>query len=163
MEQASVALKAAEDHSSQLVQTLNAITESCDADIQQAVNKVVSQYKKQISQALSCTHEHQVAIKELWEQVHTLELSLANCVDLPSVGQTQESVDLHKDVFNILPGTVNAKRDVAIYNLPDQPFSFQKHVQFGDRPTWPDLKSDSTDSGDSNISIAPQFPPPSST
>ena len=29
-----------------------------------------------------------------------------------------------------------------MYQLPDQAFSFQKQVQFGDGPKWPDLKSD---------------------
>ena len=56
------------------------------------------------------------------------------------MGQTQGELDLQEEVANILPGTVNMTRGTAMYNSPDQPFSFQKYVQFGDRPNWPDLK-----------------------
>ena len=45
---------------------------------------------------------------------------------------------------------------------PDQTFSFQKHIQFGDRPNQPDLESDVAGSG-APISPPPQLPPHSST
>ena len=61
---------------------------------------------------------------------------------------TQEEADLWQEVFNYLPGTVNTKRGAAMYDTQDQPFSFRKHVRFGDRSQVPDLKSDDTDSED---------------
>ena len=61
---------------------------------------------------------------------------------------TQEEADLWQEVFNYLPSTVNTKRGAAMYDTQDQPFSFRKHVQFGDRSQVPDLKSDDADSED---------------
>ena len=84
-----------------------ALKRSCDADIQQAVSRAVSQYQTQLNAAQTFTHKHQVAIQQLQDQVHTLELSLASQADLPSVGKSKGEVDLHEEVFNILPGTVN--------------------------------------------------------
>ena len=52
-----------------------------------------------------------------------------------------------EEVFNILPGTVNATQGAAMYHSPDQAFSFHKQVRFRDRPNWPDLKLDA-DFGD---------------
>ena len=105
-----------------------ALRRNCDTDIQQAVGRVVSQYQTQLNAAQLCTHEHQVMIQQLHEQVKTLKLSLASQADLPSVGQTQGEVDLWEEIFNILPGTVNMTCGTAMYNSPDQPFLFQKHV-----------------------------------
>ena len=45
---------------------------------------------------------------------------------LPSVALTEEEVDLCKDVFDFLPGTVNTKRGAATYESRDQPFHFMK-------------------------------------
>ena len=58
------------------------------------------------------------------------------------MGITQEEVDLREEVFNYIPGMVNTNSGVAVYHSPDQPFQFQKRVQFGDRSHWPDLESD---------------------
>ena len=154
MEQATAALKVVEDRPAQLAQTLSVVKENCEAEVQQALNKVVSQYQGQLTKAQSSIHEQKAAITKLWEQVRNLELSLASHADVPSVGQTQESVDLQKEVFNILPGTVNTKQGAVTYESSDQPLSFQKHVWFGDRSTVPDLKMDSAESDDSNMSIA---------
>ena len=44
-------------------------------------------------------------------------------------------------MFDFLPGTVNTKRGAATYESRDQPFHFEKQVQFGDRSPVPDLKS----------------------
>ena len=57
-----------------------------------------------------------------------LQVSLASQRDLPSVGATQEGVNLRDEVFNYVPGTVNTNWDAVVYSLPDQAFSFQKHV-----------------------------------
>ena len=122
MEEVSGALLATEDHAFQAHQELITIKQSHDADIQQAVSKVVSQYQSQLSLTQSCTHNHQVAIKQLQEQIHTLKLSLANCANLLSVGQSLGDVDLWDEVFNILPGMVNTKQGAAAYTLPNQPF-----------------------------------------
>ena len=123
-----------------------ALRRSHDTDIQQVVSRAVSQYQTQLNAAQTCTWEHQVAIQQLQEQFRTLKLSLASWADLPSVGQSQGNVDLWEEVFNILPGMVNINHGATLYQSPDQPFSFQKQVQFGDRPDWPDLRSD-TDQG----------------
>ena len=58
------------------------------------------------------------------------------------MGKSQGEVDLQEEVFNILPGTVNATQGAAMYQSLDQAFSLHKQVQFGDRPNWPDLKLD---------------------
>ena len=122
------ALQAVESKALQMQQELLALQRNHDADIQQAVGRAVSQYQTQLNAAQSCKHKHQVMIQQLCEQVKTLKLSLASRADLPSVGQTQEEVDLWEEVFNILPGTVIVTCGAAVYNSPDQPFSFQKHV-----------------------------------
>ena len=75
------------------------------------------------------------------DQVCILEMSLASQANLPSVAQSQEWVDLHKEVFNYIPGTVNTRQGMATYQSRDQPFQFQKQVRFGDRSLVPDLKS----------------------
>ena len=53
-----------------------------------------------------------------------------------------------------------------VYDSPDQPYSFQKHVQFGDRPNQPDLESDAAESGissESPTTVPRQLPARSST
>ena len=70
--------------------------------------------------------------------------------DLPSVpseGVTQEGENLRDKVFNYVPGTVNTCRGAAVYDSPDQPYSFQKHVRFRDRFKRPDLELDVVESG----------------
>ena len=76
------------------------------------------------------------------------------------MGATQEDVDLRDEVFNFIPGTVNTNRGAAVYSSPDQPFQFQKHVQFRDRSNWPDLESDVAGSG---VPPSMHLPPYSST
>ena len=142
LEEASWALQAMESQASQTQQELLTLKRSCDADIQQAVSNAVSQYQTQLTAAQSHTHKHQLVIQQLWDQVRTLELSLASQADLPSMGKPQGEVDFWEEVFNILPGTVNATQGAAIYQSPDQAFSFHKQLWFADRPNWPDLKSD---------------------
>ena len=91
-------------------------------------------------------------MEKLKEQVHTLEISLASQTNLPLVALTKEEVDLHKEVFDFLPGTVNTKRGAATYKSRDQPFCFDKQVQFGDRSPVPDLKSGADPKGQTKIS-----------
>ena len=62
--------------------------------------------------------------------------------------------------IQLSPGIVNTRRGAAIYESQDQPFSFRKQVQFGDRLQMPDLKSDA-DSDDQQNS--PPTTPRSST
>ena len=71
-----------------------------EADIQKAVGNAVSQYEHQLTTAQSCTRNHQSAIMQLQEQVQALQVSLASQRDLPSVGATQEEVDVREQVFN---------------------------------------------------------------
>ena len=98
-------------------------------------------------------HEYQQTVHKLQDQVCALELSLAGHTTLPSVRHTQEEADLWQEVFNYLPGTVNTKRCAAVYDTQDQPFSFRKHVWFGDRSQVPDLKLDDADSEDQTTSV----------
>ena len=62
---------------------------------------------------------------------------------------------------------MNTKRGAAVYDSPDQPYSFQKHVRFGDRPNQPDLESDvagpGTTTPTSPTIIPTQLPARSST
>ena len=90
-------------------------------------------------------------VHKLQDQVRALELSLAGQTTLPSVRHTQEGVDLWKEVFDYLPGTVNTRRGTAMYDTQDQPFSFRKHIWFGDRPQGPDLKSDADSEDQSTV------------
>ena len=90
-------------------------------------------------------------MEKLKEQVRAWEISLASKTNLPSVAPTKEEVDLRKEVFDFLPGTVNTKRGAATYKSRDQPFCFNKQVQFGDRSPVPDLKSGADPKGQMKI------------
>ena len=70
-----------------------------------------------------------------------MEISLASQANLPSIAQSQEKVDLCREVFDYVPGTVNTRQGVATYQSGDQHFQFQKQAWFGDRSLVPDLKS----------------------
>ena len=135
-----------------------------EANIQQAVGKAVFEYKEQLAAAKqrqqSKDRKHQQTVHRLQDQVRALELSFASQATLPSVRPTKEEADLQEEIFNYLPGTVNTRRGTTVYESQDQPFSFRKHVRFGDRSQRPDLKSD-TDSDDQQIS--PTTTPRSST
>ena len=71
LEKVSGALQAVESRASQMQKELLALRRSCDADIQQAVSRAVSQYQTQLNATQTCTREHQVAIQQLREQVRT--------------------------------------------------------------------------------------------
>ena len=97
----------------------------------------------------------QSTIAELQGQIQVLQVSLSQR-DLPSVpleGVTQEGENLRDKVFNYVPGTVNTRRGATVYDSPDQPYSFQKHVWFGDRPNQSDLELDVAGQG-----ISPESP-----
>ena len=82
------------------------------------------------------------------------------------MGATQEGENLRDQIFNYIPGTVNTKRGATVYDLPDQPYSFQKHIRFGDRPNQPDLELDTAEPGTTPTSpttIPTQLPAHSST
>ena len=160
VKEASEALKASESHVTALQEELMALKHNRDIDIQQAVGQAVSQYEQQLTTEQSRTHEHQSAITQLQGQVQALHVSLASQRDLPSVGVTQEDVDLRDEVFNFVPGTVNTNRGAAVYSSPDKPFQFQKHVRFGDRSKRPDLESNAAGSG---VPPSTHLPPYSST
>ena len=107
--------------------------------------------------AVPCTQQHQSAISELQGQMQVLQVSLSSQRDLPSVGVTQEGVNLRDEVFNYVPGTINTNWGAQRFtNSSDQAFSFQKHIQFGDRPNQPDLESDVAGSG---APTSPTLPP----
>ena len=63
------------------------------------------------------------------------------------MGANREGENLRDQIFNYIPGTVNIKRGAAVYDSPDQPYSFQKHVRFRDRPNQPDLELDAAGPG----------------
>ena len=106
--------------------------------------------KEQLSSANNNLQAKDKAVKKLQEQVCALESSLASKAELPSVGQPGEKIDLHREVFDYLPGTVNTRRGAATYESRDQAFPFHKQVRCGDRSKVPDLK---VDSGSSDLSI----------
>ena len=155
MEEASGALHAAESEASRRQRELLKLQKDHEAYIQLAVGKVVFGLKEQLATAKqkqqSKDHKHQPTVHQLQDQVHALELSLASHATLPSVRPTKEEADLREEIFNYLPGTVNARRGAVVYDLQDQPFSFWKQVRFGDRSQRPDLKSDA-DSNEQQIS-----------
>ena len=148
VKEASEALKASESHVSVLQEELMALKCNHEADIHQAVNQALLQYEHQLQSAQSLTHEHQTEIVQLQGQVQALQVTLASQKDLPSVpSASQEEADLREKVFNFVPGTVNTNRGTAVYSSPDQPFQFQKPVQFRDRSNQSDLESDVAGSG----------------
>ena len=140
IEEASGALNAVEAKSSQRYQETVDLQKKWGADIQHAINKAVAQYQLQLSSVKSSLQQKEHSIQKLQDQVHLLELSLANQVSLPSVESTSSEAGLCKEVSNILPGTVNQHRGAAQYHLQDQPFLFQKQVRFEDNTSSPNLK-----------------------
>ena len=129
-----------------------------EADVQLAVSKVVFKLKEQLAATKHSLHvkdrEHKQMVHKLQDQVHALKLSLAGQATLPSVNYSQKEADLWDEVFNYLPRTVNTKQGAAMYDTQGQPFSFRKHVQFGDRSQVPDLKLDAGSDDQQNLSQA---------
>ena len=126
----------------------------------------MSQYEQHLLTEQSRTQQHQSAIAELQGQVQALQVSLSSRRELPSVGATQEGINLRDEIFNDVPGTVNTNQGAAVYESPDQAFSFQKHVRFGDRPNRPDLESGVAGSGapmSPKTTVPMQLPPHSLT
>ena len=147
VQEASDALKANEVESAacqqELVSELTALKTQWEADIQQAVGQAVVQYRDQLSSAQTMQQqqdrEHQQSIQRLQEQVRALELSLAGQATLPSVPASSSQTGLRREIFDILPGTVNTRRGAVQYESPDQAFSFQKQVRFEDDHNSPEL------------------------
>ena len=134
-----------------------------------AVGGTVLQYEQHLSTEQSRAQDQQTTIAELQGQIQALQESIASQKDLPSVpseGITHEGEDLKDKVFNYVPGTVNTRRGAAVYDSPDQPYSFQKHIRVRDRFKQPDLESDVVESGiipNIPTSIPSQLPARSST
>ena len=147
VQEASEALKAAEVESAarqqELATELTTLRNQWEADIQQAVGQAVVQYHDQLSLAQAMQQqrdrEHQQLIQRLQEQVHALEVSLAGQATLPSVAASSSQTGLRREIFNILPGTVNPCRGATQYESQDQAFSFQKQVRFEDDNSSPEL------------------------
>ena len=76
------------------------------------------------------------AVQKLQDQVRALEMSLASQENLPSVGKSQEEVDLHKEVFDYILGTINTRQGMATYQSRDQAFQFPKAS-----PVWGQVTS----------------------
>ena len=146
---------------------MDALKQNHESDIQLAVRGAVLQYEQRLSSEQSQAQAQQSTIAELQGQIQVLQVSLSSQRELPSVGVTQEGENnLRDQIFNYVPGTVNTKRGAAVYDLPDQPYSFQKHVWFGDRPNQPDLESDVAGPGTTPTSpttVPTQLPAHSST
>ena len=64
---------------------------------------------------------------------------MAGQATLPSVATSGSQTELCREIFNILPGTVNTRRGAAQYKSQDQAFSFQKQVRFEDDHSSPEL------------------------
>ena len=144
---------------------MEALRQNRESDIQLAVRGAVLQYEQCLTLEQSKAQAQQSTIAELQGQVQVLQVSLSQR-ELPSVGVTQEGENLRDQIFNYVPGTVNTKRGTAVYDSPDQPYSFPKHVRFGDRPNQPDLESDAAEPGispESLTTIPKQLPARSST
>ena len=167
--EASEALKVSESRAKELQKELDALKKNRDSDIQMAVGGAVLQYEERLSTEQSRAQDQQATIAELQGQIQAFQESITSQKDLPSVpseGVTQEGENLRDKVFNYVPGTVNTQRGAAVYDSPDQPYSFQKHVQFGDRFKQPDLESDVAESGitsNTPTNIPTQIPAHSST
>ena len=163
--EASEALKASQSHVEELQKEMEALRQNHESDIQLAVGGAVLQYEQRLTSEQSRAQAQQSTIAELQGQVQVLQVSLSQR-ELPSVGVTQEGENLRDQIFNYVPGTVNTKRGAAVYDSPDQPYSFQKHVRFGDRPNQPDLESDAAEPGispESPTTVPRQLPARSST
>ena len=148
--EASEALKVSEGRTKELQQELDALKKNRESDIQLAIGGAVLQYEELLTTEQSRAQDQQATIAELQGQIKALQESLTSQKDLPSVpseGLTQEGENLREKVFNYVPGTVNTRRGAAVYDSPDQPYSFQKHVRFGDRFKQPDLESGVEESG----------------
>ena len=117
VKEASEALKASESDVAELWEEVNALKQTRESDIQQAVRQAVSQYEQCLSSEQSCTQQHQSAIAELQGQVQALQVSLSSQRELPSVGATQEGINLRDKIFNYVPGTVNTNRGAAVYEV----------------------------------------------
>ena len=147
VQEASDALRASEVESAarqqELVSELTTLRDQREADIQQAIGQAVVQYCEQLESAQTTQQqrdrEHQQSIHRLQEQVHALEVSLAGQATLPSVASSSSQTELRREVFNIVPGTVNTRRGATQYESPDQAFSFQKQVRFEDDHNSPEL------------------------
>ena len=164
---ASEALKASQSHVEELQKEMDALKQNCESDIQLAVGGVVLQYEQRLTSEQSRAQAIQSTIAELQRQIQVLQVSLSSQGELPSVGVTQEGENnLRDQIFNYVPGTVNTKRGAAVYDSPDQPYSFQKHVRFRDKLNQPDLESDAAGPGNtpsSPTTITNQLPAHSST
>ena len=129
--EASEALKVSEGRTKELQQELDALKKNRESDIQLAIGGAVLQYEELLTTEQSRAQDQQATIAELQGQIKALQESLMSQKDLPSVpseGLTQEGENLREKVFNYVPGTVNTRRGAAVYDSPDQPYSFQKHV-----------------------------------
>ena len=117
VQEASDVLKATEAESAarqqELATELTTLRDQREADIQQAVGQAVVQYRDQLSSAQAMQQqrdrEHQQSIHRLQEQVRALEVSLAGQATLPSVATSGSQTELRREIFNILPGTVNPR------------------------------------------------------
>ena len=115
----------------ELQKEMDALKQNRDSDIQLAVGGTVLQYEQHLSSEQSRAQAQQTTIAELQGQIQALQESLSSQKDLPSVpsvGATREGEHLRDQIFNYIPGTVNTKRGAAVYDSPDQPYSFQKHI-----------------------------------
>ena len=119
VKEASEALKASESCVAELQEELKALHQNCDKDIQVAVGQAVVNYKQKLSKEQSCIQTQQSAIAELQGQVQALQVSVGSQRDLPSVGITQEGVNLRDEVFNYIPGTVNTNWGAVVYQSPE--------------------------------------------
>ena len=148
VQEASDALKAAEAesaaHQQELATELTTLRSQREADIQQAIGQAVVQYHDQLSSAQATQQqrdrEHQQSIHRLQEQVRALEISLAGQATLPSVATSGSQTELRREIFNIVPGTVNTCQGAMQYKSQDQAFSFQKQVRFEDDHSSPELR-----------------------
>ena len=72
---------------------------------------------------------------QLQLQLTQMESQYTQSLNFPRIPSEQpsESRNLWEEVVGVVPGMVNTKQGAAKYNSTDQPFSFTRHVHFGDK------------------------------
>ena len=121
---------------------------SCDADIQQAVSRAVSQYQTQLNAAQTCNQWASSCHSAIMRARQNTRVVVGKSGRSAFGGLNPMGGGFAGGGFQHPSRHSQCELEGATaYHSPDQPFSFQKQVWFGDRPNQPDLRSD-TDLGE---------------
>ena len=130
VKEASEALKASESRVTELQGELKALLQNPrqrhPSSCRSGGSPIMSRNSQRSSPASKPSNQRLLSCRDKFRCSRFLWVAKGN---LPSVGRsTQEGVNLRDEVFNYVPGTVNTNRGAAVYQSPEQAFSFQKHV-----------------------------------